>query len=361
MNDPYPRAKNFRMPAEWHLHEATLLAWPHNRETWPQNLAAAQHEFANLVRAILEDEPVILLASSDLHEKIRRFFPDSSNHELSLLDIPTNDAWIRDYGPTFVTNGQSILAIDWRYNAWGNKYPPYHDDQQLVTRLQGHAFDFGIFESRICLEGGALEIDDNAVAMCTRSCVLDPNRNRGIALERIEEEIKQCLGAKTVLWLPGEAIEGDDTDGHIDQFARFAPGRRILHATSSSTDPQNEALRRNFEELRCRIESEHLNYDLVPLPVPAPVVAQGKRLPASYCNFYITNRQVIMPLFGQHQDETALAVLELSFPNRKVIGLPSAELSVGLGSFHCLTQQVPLVNQEGPVVEPSDFRSKLID
>ena len=342
MDRRYPAERGYSMPAEWSPHAATFLSWPHNTDTWPQNLQQAQAEFTQLVAAIAKDEMVYVLAQSELHEDIAKRVQLGSefSHRLKLLDVPTNDAWIRDYGPTLVSDGSQLVGIDWKYNAWGGKYPPFDDDQKCVSRLLDCKLQFERFASKVCLEGGAIEIDDNAVAMCTRSCALDPNRNSISELE-IQTELEHCLGAQKVIWLTGDAIAGDDTDGHIDQLARFVPGARILHAMTSRSDPQYDALEKNRCDLIDELDRLGLHYELIELQLPDPVTAFGNRLPASYCNFYITNASVIVPTYGQSKDDTVVGTIANCFPDRKVIGLPSIHLSVGLGSFHCLTQQMP--------------------
>ena len=259
-----------------------------------------------------------------------------------MIDIPTNDAWVRDYGPTFVSNGSRLIGIDWRYNAWGGKYPPFDDDARVVDRLPTDQIPFERFESTLCLEGGAIEVDGNGILVCTRSCAMDPKRNL-ISKSQVQEELLRCLGAKQCIWLSGNAIEGDDTDGHIDQLARFAPNDRMLYATCASSDSQFEALNRNRLELEKAIEGLGQCLELVGLPLPSPMTASGRRLPASYCNFYITNGHVIVPTFDAPEDKIAISTINDCFPNREVIGLPSRNLVVGLGSFHCLTQQIPAI------------------
>lgn len=342
----------FKMPPEWSPHSTTWLSWPHNKETWPKNLAEAQQEYLALILAIANDEPVLLnFATADLSLKANQQlaqFSDIARQNIQLSICPTNDAWIRDYGPSFVTDGVQLVAVDWTYNAWGGKYPPFDDDQRFVERIlqtthSGHPIQR--FKSNLCLEGGAIEVDDSHIAMCTRSCALNANRNVGWQLAEIEVELKNCLGVDEVIWLSGNAISGDDTDGHIDQLARFAPGRKILYATCNDLDdPQHESLVQNERDLRANLSAKNLDYELIPLPLPTPVIYDGVQLPASYCNFYITNHSVIVPTFDQRKsDDQALAIIGDVFTDRKIVGLPSLHLCWGLGSFHCLTQQQPAI------------------
>ena len=345
----------FRMPPEWHPHERTWLGWPHNEETWPANLHAAQNEFSHLITAIANDEPVSILVPEKSAAEFRAIY--DSLHEaikpkVQSVSITTNDAWIRDYGPTFVTHQskQMLGTIDWQYNAWGGKYPPFDDDQKVADRI------FAMYpetidstrQSKFYIEGGALEIDEHGVLMCTRSSILTTSRNPDCSIEEIEIELRHQLGASHIIWLPGDTTEGpvligDDTDAHIDQLARFTPGNNIVYAwTEDKNDPQFAVLEENLERLKEQLSLAKLDYRLTPLPLPEPVIVDGVQLPASYCNFYVTNRSVIVPLFDREQDAVTLKILDRLFPNRSVVGAPSTNLTVGLGSFHCLTQQQPL-------------------
>ncbi len=302
------------------------------------------------MRAIAQDEPVVVIAADDTVDELTSAIvsADLTGLPIWLNRIPTNDAWIRDYGATFVSDAAQLLAIDWKYNAWGEKYPPFDLDQQvakrMVQQMPPHVASDQVLlhESDICLEGGAIEINADGVLMSTRSCLLNQNRNPGISVAKIERELRDCLGAKQILWLSGGGISGDDTDGHIDQIARFVPGNKIVMASpSDADDPAASELDRNADDVKTQIDRLDLPYEVVPLPVPSTLHDEGRRLPASYCNFYITNRTVIVPQFDRPQDEVARRTLASLFPDRVIKALPSVHLVAGLGSFHCLTQQQP--------------------
>lgn len=345
------REAGFRMPPEWHPHSATWLAWPHNRETWPKNLSEAREEFWQLVLAISHDEPVCLVvdcSQGDAIAELQRRISKQGLKNVQLVDIPTNDAWLRDYGPIFCTepSGQRLAVLDWQYNAWGGKYPPFDDDQQFVDRLLDHEQGPTVSlhsRSPLCLEGGAIEIDESGLLLCTTRCALDPNRNPNLDPAVVTTQLQQDLGASKVIWLRGDSLIGDDTDGHIDQLARFTPSGSILYAWADPSDPQHTGLAGNLDDLKQTLHEAEIRKELVALPLPDPVFFENTRLPASYCNFYITNGSVIVPQFEVPQDATALQIIGRQFPEYQTIGLPSRNLSVGLGSFHCLTQQQPRV------------------
>ena len=352
--------QGFLMPPEWYPHVATWMAWPHNAETWPENLIEAQHEYIELVAAISDDEPVMLLCSGE--ESLDQFLSAVSQRSSRLtnvhvVDIPTNDAWARDYAPTFVVNRDTNeqIGIDWFYNAWGGKYPPFDLDQKVSKSICDQIVKVkpklgpGCSHQKMdfCIEGGAIEISEFGVVLCTKSCALDPKRNHKIDEEKVERVLLENLGGSSVVWLAGDAITGDDTDGHIDQLARFTPSGSVLHAHClDQTDPQHDLLEGNRQDLERGFSHIGQNINLVPLPLPEPIQLHGQRLPASYCNFYITNRKVIVPQFGQPSDAEAIKIIAEHFPNRDVIGLPSVNLAYGQGSFHCLTQQQPQINGE---------------
>ncbi|MFK7769043.1 MAG: agmatine/peptidylarginine deiminase [Mariniblastus sp.] len=332
----------YRMPAEWESQSAIWLSWPHNEETWPDNLSVARVEFRLLVQAIATVQTVNILVGAKQRDSAK---PLSMMENVNLIEIPTNDAWARDYAPTFVTKTDNtqpeLVAIDWHYNAWGGKYPPF-DDDQAVTKRVAEYLNIECIAPRLCFEGGAIEINESGVLLSTKTCVLDPNRNPDVTLEHVEGLLEKYLGAKVFIWLSGDAIEGDDTDGHIDQLARFTDNETIVYAwTDDESDSQRPALEQNLNDLKSGLEKNGLDYRLVPLPIPDPFELYGRRIPASYCNFLITNGLVLVPKFDKPEDEVAIDTLKTLFPNHRVIGLPSKNLSVGLGSFHCLSQQQP--------------------
>ena len=337
MTHPLP----LTMPAEWERQSAIWLSWPHNQETWPENLEAAQREFSDLVRTIATTERVMVMVDFTQNEVAVKTLGSWEN--VTCVDIPTNDAWARDYASTFVIDSQrELVAVDWEYNAWGGKYPPYDLDQQVAKRVAGY-LGVAYASPSLCIEGGAIEVNDRGVLLCTRSCALNPNRNPGMDVEEVESILKQYLGVKVCLWLTGNAIEGDDTDGHIDQIARFVnPTTIVVAADGGTVGPQRDGLKQNRKDLEQQLEFHGLeHYRLISLPLPSPFTFCGRAIPASYCNFLITNELVVVPQFGVDEDEGALQILGPLFPDRQILGLPSKNIAVGLGSFHCLSQQQP--------------------
>lgn len=299
-----------------------------------------------LVRAIAADEPVRVMAGAG---------PDADSAgralgripNVAIVDFQTNDAWARDYGPTFVLGegGHSLAAVDWRYNAWGGKYPPFDDDQQIARRI-AHWLGCRLLPVDLCLEGGAIEVDGDGNLMCTRSCAFDRHRNPGLDPGEIERRILAATGTNRVIWLEGDCLTGDDTDGHIDQLARFTPAGPVLFAwTDDGSDPQRSGLERNWLDLQKGLATAGIDRAMIPLPLPDPVFVDGTQIPACYCNYYLTNRSVIVPVFGTKQDREAARIIADCHPGRQLVTLPSTRLTVGLGSFHCLTQQQPLVDR----------------
>lgn len=323
---------DFVFPAEWEHHEATWLTWPHNAETWPNNLAAAQAEFETFVRTIAETEFVRLLTHEGVQADLESRF--AGHPKIELIPIPTNDSWIRDYGPTFVWEkaSQKVVGINWIYNCWGEKYPPFDLDVKVAERILRHA---GVkrVDSQLILEGGAIEINGEGVCISTRSCLFHSNRNARFSNEEILDELTDKTGCQTIILVDPKPIDGDDTDGHIDQVARFLDRRKLV-VSSSQMESVRLALDQSEFDSSCEIEA-------FSLPDPGVIKLFNVVLPASYANFYFANETVIVPQFHVPADEIALEMLSDLLPDRNVIGLPSVNLSAGLGSFHCLSQQQP--------------------
>jgi agmatine deiminase len=306
------------------------------------------------VRLLAEYEPVNILAGGqEVMEQARSLVGKLAN--VTLRDIPTNDAWCRDHGPTFLSsrpyaaraerhrpNAPAELApalVDWQYNAWGGKYPPFDLDNDVprqIAALQGRRR----FVPGIVMEGGAIDGNGRGCILTTESCLLHPNRNPGRTREQLNDYLCDYLAARKVLWLTGGEIAGDDTDGHIDQIARFVnPTTVVVAICNDPADENYEPTHQNLRELAGMTDQDARPLDIVRLPLPSALVCDGQRLPASYCNFLIANGVVIVPQFGDPVDATAVETLKELFPDRDVRGSPSLNLVWGLGSFHCLSQQ----------------------
>lgn len=331
---------DYHWPAEWEPHEATWIAWPHNRDTWPGNFEVIPARFSELVRTLAQFEQVNILAGGDkTFECAKRHVGNVDN--VTLFEIETNDAWVRDYGPTFLqsTSDAPAALVDWKYDAWGQKYPPWEKDQAVAAQI-AHRFGYRIISPRIILEGGSIEGNGRGTILTTDSCL--PRRNPGMDFVQIEKCLEEIFDSK-ILWIRGAPIAGDDTDGHIDQLVRFVNTNTVVVAVEDDPSDENyEALRQMQQELQSMTNAGGESLKVVPLPMPRPVVLQGQRLPASYANFYIANGAVIVPQFEDEADGVAVGVLSTLFPDREVIGLDATDIVLGLGAFHCLTQQQPV-------------------
>jgi len=334
-----------RMPAEWEPHAATWLAWPHNLETWPGSLARAEDEFEGLIRAIARFEPVHVLApDAELRSQVeRRLARGSQHYPVYVHEVPTDDSWLRDTGPTFaIRRSGELVAIDWIFNAWGGKYAPWDRDAAVashVARIAGVPRQ----ASSLTLEGGALEVDGEGTLLATRSCVIDPARNPGIPQERIERELRERLGLTHIVWVEA-ALAGDDTDGHIDNLVRFvAPGRVVCICTSDPRHVDHAGLSALRSEIAAARDARGRALEIIDLPLPPRIELDGAPLPASYANFLIVNGGVIAPTFDVPSDEGALELLRKCFPARSVVGVPCRTLVRGFGGPHCLSQQQPRV------------------
>ncbi len=336
---------NYRLPAEWEPHKATWLAWPHNSETWHNgSLSLAQAEYAVFVREILKGEDVHLLLP--VHERKNPIVLklESAHRNLYLHEYETNDSWIRDYGPDFLVSEDETIALNWKYNSWGDKYPPY-DADNAATDIIIPLSESGELQIPFVLEGGSVEFDGQGNVITTKSCLLNSNRNPDYTFRQIEEILKVNFGVKNIIWLE-KGIEGDDTDGHIDDFCRFTSSGVILFNVGRADSKDEQGLERNRDLLNLKIAELGLDYSVESLPMPLnAVVFHGELLPASYANFYVCNAAVLVPVFDDPHDEVALEIIRTCFTGRSIIGIPSRSLLVGLGGLHCLSKQQAAVDK----------------
>jgi agmatine deiminase len=333
----FPHDFGFRMPAEWERHESTWLSWPKDPLTFPEDIIGRVEEiYIEMIEALQTGERIDLLVNDQKTE----------DHVLSMLSsrsnvrfhkIKSQDVWMRDYGPIFITKRHDVSATKWIFNAWGNKYDELLRDNQTGEEIC-RKLGVQVFEPGIVLEGGSIDVNGAGTCLTTSQCLLNQNRNPRLNKNKIEEHLQNFLGATHVVWL-GEGIVGDDTDGHVDDIARFvAPNKVVCMVTDDPADENYDALSKNFETLKNTDKS----LEVTPLKMPRKVVDEnGKILPASYANFYIGNSVVLVPIFGGKNDDDALSVLTALFPGRKVIGINCTELVYGFGGIHCVTQQQP--------------------
>lgn len=338
-----PAQLGYRWPAEWEPHEGTWLSWPHRRATWPGDFDAVPPRFAEFARALAKFEPVHILAGGTavLAEAQRLV---GAVPGVTLHDIPTDDAWCRDHGPTFLAGPSPLppALVDWQFNSWGGKYLPFERDNDVPRRV-AELLHYRRFEPGLVLEGGSIEGNGLGTLLTTTSCLLNPNRNPGRSRLEVEQRLSDYLGARKILWLEGAELAGDDTDGHVDQLARFVDSRTVVVAWEDDPSDINfPPLRRIFDQLQQMTDQDGQPLRIVPLRQPEPKFHLGRaneRLPASYCNFCFVNGGVIVPTFDDPRDAEALATLERLIPDRQIVGVRALELVWGLGACHCLSQQ----------------------
>lgn len=344
---PVPASLGYRMPAEWEPHAATWLSWPRpDGISFPDAYEKIMPAFARMVDALADSEPVCINVWDAAHEaEVRRQLLRSGARagHVRFHYHPAYEPWCRDHGPIFLKRPGGVeetVIVDWDYNAWGGKYPPHDLDDAVPTRI-AELLGLPVYAPGMILEGGSVEVNGDGAVLTTTSCLLNPNRNPSLSKQAIEQHIRDYFGVRQIFWL-GDGIEGDDTDGHIDDITRFVSRSGVLTVVEpNQDDPNHLPLEENLKLLSStRLEDETpLSVEL--LPMPARIDRDGLRLPASYANFYIANNAVLLPVFGDPADARAQAVLESAFPSRKVIPIDCTEVIWGLGAFHCLTQQQP--------------------
>src|SRR5215471_6208777 len=339
-----PAELGYRMPAEWERHAATWLSWPRREGiSFPDSFDRVLPTLHEMVGALTESEPVCINVVNGAHEAEARAVLDQLSHQecITYYEIPTNEPWCRDHGPIFLTRDKDpkLAVVDWDYNAWGNKYPPFDLDEVVPTRV-AELLKLPVFYPKMILEGGSIELNGAGALMTSESCLLNKNRNPSLSRDEIEKRLRDFLGVNQILWL-GDGIDGDDTDGHIDDLARFVSEKKVITAVEENSDDANyKPLQENLSRL------SGFGLDIEILPLPKKIIREDMRLPASYANFYIANKVVLVPTFADPADKMALSILKKCFPNRRIVGIDCRELIWGLGTFHCLTQQQPAVRSE---------------
>ena len=343
-----PRDLGYHFPAEFAPHEATWLSWPHKEESWPGKIHNIYPAYSQFVKILTLSEKVRINVKDEQMKNFALSHLQLAGVDLSKVEFffhPTNDAWCRDHGPAFLINPHADIKkviVDWGYNAWGNKYPPY-DLDDVVPTLIGQHFKIPVFNPGIVMEGGSVEFNGKGTVLTSTCCLLNENRNSHLSQGDIEKYLSDYYGVDQILWVD-EGIVGDDTDGHIDDTIRFINDDTVLTVVETKVHDENyELLQQNLKSLsKMRLLNEK-QLNVVELPMPDEVVYDDMRLPASYANFYISNKHVIVPTYQCEKDDKALEIISQCFPEREVVGIDSTEIIWGLGSFHCLSQQEPAV------------------
>lgn len=345
-NTKTPASQGYHMPAEWAKQEAVWLSWPHNDITWPgKKMALVWDTYLQMLEALLPYQKVKLLLAPSLRDKVVRFLAPKLSPKamgnLILIGQPTVDAWIRDYGPTFVVKKNQKAWVKWIFNAWGSKYMDLAEDTRIFENKK--MISQPCFDAGIVMEGGSIEVNGAGVVMTSEQCLLNKNRNPELTQIEIERYLQEYLGVSQVLWL-NQGVEGDDTDGHIDDIARFTDEKTIVAVYEDNELDDNYALlRENWERLQAAETPQGKRWNLVKLPMPEPVEDSAGRLPASYANFLISNGAVLLPVFECKQDKTAVKIIQELFPKKEVVPISCRTLVGGLGTIHCVSQQEPLI------------------
>jgi len=343
-------APTYWMPPEWHHQEATFFTWPHDASIWRGLHSECEIAFAQIIAHLSTVQPVVLNVPDHAWEQRALNAIARENgvlERITILHIPSNDVWCRDHGPTVVfegggdgkqERGQRVF-LDWIFNAWGEKYPANHDDQ--IARTMAQKLGFPSMRVPLVLEGGAIETNGDGDLLTTESVLQNPNRNPELSQAELEAQLRHFLGVSRIHWL-GDGLTGDDTDGHIDDLTRFCDARTIVTVLPEDAGHHDHrALQENFRRLQEAEPARGGQFQIHALPMPEPVRYQEEILPASYANFLIANKMVLVPTFAQPSDDKALGILQELFADRRVVGIDSRALVSQYGAIHCISQQLP--------------------
>lgn len=343
-----PAELGYYFPAEFAPHRATWLSWPHKEASWPGKINSIYPNYSKFIKELTKSELVCINVNDDAMKQFAINQLNKAEVDLTRVTFyinPTNDAWCRDHGPAFLINPAAKdkkVIVDWNYNAWGNKYPPFDLDDVIPTRIAGQ-LGLPVFHPGIIMEGGSVEFNGEGTVLTSTCCLLNENRNAQLKKDDVERYLRDYYGVKQVLWV-NEGISGDDTDGHIDDTIRFVNSDTVLTVIEENKSDENyEPLQENLRELSKMRLLNGKQLNIVELPMPHTVIYEDQRLPASYANFYISNGSVIVPVFQCSGDDKALRIIQDCFPGREVVAIDSTDIIWGLGSFHCLSQQEPAV------------------
>jgi len=343
-----PKALGYTFPAEFAKQDATWLSWPHKEASWPGKLDSIYPSYIEFIKILTLSQKVCINVVDAVMQSNATKMMQALQVDLTKVQFyihPTNDAWCRDHGPSFVIGNHPTAPkaiVDWNINAWGGKYPPYDLDDVIPTRI-AEALKLPVFYPNIIMEGGSVDFNGAGTVMTSKCCLLNENRNPHLNQTQIEQYLCDYYGVEQVLWV-SEGIVGDDTDGHIDDTVRFVNEDTVVTVVDSNKDSENYTLlQENLKELQQMrlINGKQLN--IIELPMPVDVIYEDQFLPASYANFYISNAHVVVPTFRCDRDDKAMRIIQDCFPTRAVVGIDSTDIIWGLGSFHCLSQQEPSV------------------
>lgn len=338
----YPKDLNYKMPAEWTTHERTFISWPVKESMcFPENHESVCLGYAEYINAISEFEPVTVIVNPKDLTHVQKLFQASN---IEFLPIDHSDAWLRDNGPTFIKDEKDNLAgVNWHFNAWGGKYAPWDLDDKVAPKILQH-FNIKEFDAPFILEGGSIHVDGEGTLITTEECLLNPNRNPNLTKEQLEDYLKQYLNIEKVIWLKN-GLDGDETDGHVDNIACFAaPGKIIIQTCDDADDENYRITLENLEILKNSTDARGRNFEIIPIGQPPRAEYEGERLTLSYLNFYFVNGGIILPIFGgtaEEADKMAEKVLSETFPDRKVRTVDGMTVIKEGGNVHCTTQQMP--------------------
>ena len=345
---PTPSQLGYFFPAEFAPHTATWLSWPHKEESWPGKIDSIFPLYSLFVKYLSQSEKVCINVNDEAMKAFAVKHLQQAGADMENVEFffhPTNDAWCRDHGPAFLINPkaeQKKIIVDWNYNAWGGKYPPYDLDDVIPTLIAKHYY-IPVYNPGIIMEGGSVDFNGAGTVITSKCCLLNKNRNPHLSQEQIENYLCNYYGMQQVLWVD-EGIDGDDTDGHIDDTVRFVNEDTVITVVEENKNDVNyDLLQTNLKQLKQMRLLNGKQLNIIELPMPDEIIYNEQHLPASYANFYICNKYVIVPTFRSLKDEKALQIIAGCFPARETIGIDSTDIIWGLGSFHCLSQQEPAV------------------
>ncbi|SEW46755.1 agmatine deiminase [Chitinophaga sp. YR573] len=344
---PTLKQLGYYFPAEFHPHVATWLSWPHKEASWPGKIDSIYPQYCQFIKYLTESEIVRINVNDEAMKAFAISHLRSAGVNLDKVEFflhPTNDAWCRDHGPAFLINPseKKKVIVDWNYNAWGGKYPPFDKDDIIPTLIANH-FKLPVYHPGIIMEGGSVEFNGKGTLLTSACCLLNENRNPHLNKEQLETYLQDFYGVDQILWVD-EGIVGDDTDGHIDDTIRFVNEDTVVTVVERDKGDENyELLQQNLKQLQQMRLLNGKQLNVIELPMPDAVIFEDQRLPASYANFYISNKHVIVPTYRSENDDKALQILAGCFKDREVVGIDSTEIIWGLGSFHCLSQQEPAI------------------